>query len=151
MDELGRTGHKIDPRGINHPRHYNNHKSGVEVIEVCRYMNFNCGSAFKYVIRRGEKLESGQTVSQSIAKDLDKAIWYLCDDAKHEAPYKELFRFQGQQALRKFKESEDNEHVRMFMLMLGTYCMVGGLAELGRAVEAVRLLKIENQKVLTNP
>lgn len=33
------TGQQIDPRGVNHPAHYNKHPSGVEAIEVCRYMN----------------------------------------------------------------------------------------------------------------
>lgn len=80
--EVGTTGQVIDPRGVDHPRHYNNHESGVEAIEVCRYMNFNVGSAFKYVYRRGDKVEAGMTQAQAIQKDLDKALWYIRDEWK---------------------------------------------------------------------
>lgn len=76
------TGQQIDPRGVNHPAHYNKHPSGVEAIEVCRYMNFNVGSAFKYVYRRGDKVEAGMTQAQAIQKDLDKALWYIHDEWK---------------------------------------------------------------------
>lgn len=77
------TGNVIDPRGVDHPHHYNTHESGVEAIEVCRYMNFNVGSAFKYVYRRGDKVEHGMTKEQAIQKDLDKALWYIRDERKN--------------------------------------------------------------------
>ena len=77
------TGKVCDPRGVNSPAHYNTHESGVEAIEVCRYMNFNVGSAFKYVYRRGDKVEHGMTKNQAIQKDLDKAIWYIRDERKN--------------------------------------------------------------------
>lgn len=76
------TGQDIDPRGVNHPSHYNHHPSGVEAIDLCRFMDFNVGSAFKYVYRRGEKPEADQSVIFSILKDLDKAIWYITDEQK---------------------------------------------------------------------
>lgn len=65
----GTTGHKIDPQGVNHPRHYNVHPSGIECIDVVEHMSFNCGNAVKYVWREGEK---GYPIA-----DLKKAIWYL--------------------------------------------------------------------------
>lgn len=77
------TGQQIDPRGVDHPAHYNNHPSGIEAIEVCRFMNFNVGSAFKYVYRRGDKVERGMTKEQAIQKDLDKALWYIRDERKN--------------------------------------------------------------------
>lgn len=77
------TGQQIDPRGVDHPAHYNKHPSGVEAIEVCRYMNFNVGSAFKYVYRRGDKIEAGMTQALAIQKDLDKALWYIRDERKN--------------------------------------------------------------------
>ena len=80
---IGTTGKICDPRGVNSPYHYNNHESGVEAIEVCRYMNFNVGSAFKYVYRRGDKIEAGMTQEQAIQKDLDKALWYIRDERKN--------------------------------------------------------------------
>mgnify|MGYP000545164857 CR=1 FL=1 len=40
---------------VNHPKHYNNHPSGVEAIDVIQYMNFCLGNAFKYVYRYKDK------------------------------------------------------------------------------------------------
>lgn len=57
---------------VNHPKHYNNHPSGIECIEIVRHENFNCGSAIKYIWRRGDK---GNEI-----EDLEKAVWYLQDE-----------------------------------------------------------------------
>lgn len=57
---------------VNHPPHYNNHPSGVECIQVTRWMNFNLGNAVKYLWRAGEK---GSTI-----EDLEKSIWYIKDE-----------------------------------------------------------------------
>ena len=54
---------------VNHPRHYTNHPSGIECIQVVEYFNFNLGNAIKYIWRAGEK---GNQV-----QDLEKAAWYL--------------------------------------------------------------------------
>lgn len=77
---VGTTGKVIDPNGVQVAAHYNNHPSGVEAIEVCRCLNFNVGNAFKYVYRRGDKLESGMTPAEVVQKDLDKALWYIRDE-----------------------------------------------------------------------
>jgi hypothetical protein len=61
---------KHDP--VNSPRHYTSHPSGIECIQVTRYMNFNRGNAIKYIWRAGEK---GAEI-----EDLKKAIWYLQDE-----------------------------------------------------------------------
>lgn len=57
---------------VNHPKHYNEHPSGVEAIEVVRLMSFNLGSSFKYVFRRDDK--------EIPMQDLEKAIWYVKDE-----------------------------------------------------------------------
>lgn len=57
---------------VNHPKHYTSHPSGIECIQVTRYMNFNKGNAVKYIWRAGDK---GNEV-----QDLEKAIWYLKDE-----------------------------------------------------------------------
>lgn len=57
------------PEMVDHPQHYNLHPSGVECIDIVEWMNFNTGSAIKYVWRAGEK---GDAI-----EDLRKAIWYL--------------------------------------------------------------------------
>lgn len=54
---------------VNHPKHYNDHPSGIECITITRHMNFNMGNAVKYLWRAGKK--------NSEIKDLKKAIWYI--------------------------------------------------------------------------
>ena len=53
---------------VEHPKHYNNHPSGVEAIEIVQYMGFCLGNAFKYVYRFKDK---------NGPQDIEKAIWYL--------------------------------------------------------------------------
>lgn len=57
---------------VNHPSHYNSHKSGVEAIEVCRSMSFNIGNSFKYVFRRNDK--------DNIIENLEKARFYIIEE-----------------------------------------------------------------------
>jgi hypothetical protein len=54
---------------VNHPKHYTNHPSGVECIEVTEHMNFCVGNAIKYLWRAGLKGEQ--------VEDLRKARWYI--------------------------------------------------------------------------
>ena len=54
---------------VNHPKHYTNHPSGVECIQITEHMNFNLGNAMKYIWRAGEKGDR--------LVDLLKAQWYL--------------------------------------------------------------------------
>lgn len=61
---------KIKPDNIN-PNHYKSHPSGIECIQITEHMNFNLGSAFKYLWRSGLK----STVSET--EDLEKAVWYI--------------------------------------------------------------------------
>lgn len=63
---------KNDP--VNHPKHYTNHPSGIECIQITRHMNFNIGSAIKYLWRANQK--------GNVIEDLQKAIWYINDEIK---------------------------------------------------------------------
>lgn len=54
---------------VNHPKHYTEHPSGVECIEITEHMNFCVGNAIKYLWRASLK---GQQV-----EDLRKARWYV--------------------------------------------------------------------------
>lgn len=74
MDSESTTGREIDSKGINHPKHYNVHPSGVECIEVVRYMGFNLGNVVKYLWRDGIK------ATDVPLQDLKKAAWYLQDE-----------------------------------------------------------------------
>jgi len=57
---------------INHPAHYNSHESGVECIEIVRYLPYSLGNAIKYIWRAGLK-------SENKLEDYKKAVWYLQD------------------------------------------------------------------------
>lgn len=61
---------------VNHPPHYKVHPSGIECIEITRWMNFNIGNAIKYLWRHGQK-DSSKTI-----EDLKKAIFYINDEIK---------------------------------------------------------------------
>lgn len=62
---------------VNHPKHYNEHPSGVECIDVVEHMTFNLGNAVKYLWRAGKK---GPT-----DEDLRKAVWYIERERKRLA------------------------------------------------------------------
>lgn len=61
---------------VNHPKHYTSHPSGVEAIEITRWLRGPYSNACKYVMRGWEGLK-GDPI-----EDLRKAIWYLNDAEK---------------------------------------------------------------------
>lgn len=54
---------------VDHPKHYTQHPSGIEAIEITEGFNFCVGNAIKYLWRAGLKDDTIQ--------DLRKAIWYI--------------------------------------------------------------------------
>ena len=54
---------------VNHPKHYTNHPSGVECIQITEHMGFCLGNAVKYIWRADEKHDA--------IEDLRKAKWYI--------------------------------------------------------------------------
>jgi hypothetical protein len=62
------VGDSIDDL-VNHPKHYTQHPSGVECIQITEHFNFCVGNAIKYLWRAGLKDDTIQ--------DLCKAIWYI--------------------------------------------------------------------------
>lgn len=54
---------------VNHPKHYTQHPSGVECIQISEHMNFCLGNALKYIWRADLKDDA--------IEDLEKANWYL--------------------------------------------------------------------------
>ena len=54
---------------VNHPKHYTDHKSGVECIQITEHMNFCLGNAVKYIWRADLKDDA--------IEDLQKAVWYI--------------------------------------------------------------------------
>ena len=53
---------------VNHPKHYTEHPSGIECIQITEHMNFCLGNAVKYIWRAD--LKNG-------IEDLQKAAWYI--------------------------------------------------------------------------
>lgn len=54
---------------IRNPEHYTSHPSGIECLEITKYMDFCLGNAIKYIWRsslKGAEIE-----------DLQKAIFYI--------------------------------------------------------------------------
>lgn len=66
---------------VNHPNHYAWLKElcGIEPIDICRHLDFNCGSAIKYLLRKGKK-EMNLSEREQRIQDLSKAIFYLQDE-----------------------------------------------------------------------
>lgn len=54
---------------VNHPKHYTDHPSGIECIQITEHMGFNLGNAVKYLWRCDLK--------KNHSEDLRKAIWYI--------------------------------------------------------------------------
>ena len=54
---------------VNHPKHYTEHPSGVECIQITQHMNFCLGNAIKYIWRSDLKNDA--------IEDLQKAVWYI--------------------------------------------------------------------------
>ena len=54
---------------VNHPAHYLQHPSGIEVIQITEHLNFCLGNAVKYILRADHK---GKPI-----EDLNKARWYI--------------------------------------------------------------------------
>lgn len=55
---------------VNNPKHYTDHPSGVECIQITEHLDFCLGNAIKYIWRAGLK-------SPNVVEDLRKARWYL--------------------------------------------------------------------------
>ena len=54
---------------VNHPKHYTEHPSGIECIQITEHMGFNLGNAMKYIWRADLK--------HNAVEDLQKAVWYI--------------------------------------------------------------------------
>ena len=74
---------KNDP--VNNPKHYTNHPSGIQCIEITRHMTFNVGNAIKYLWRNGQKDQN------PAVQDLEKAVFYIQDEiARIKKEYKNV-------------------------------------------------------------
>ena len=69
----------VDMDMVNHPKHYTEHPSGIECIDIVRNMPFSLGAAVKYAWRAGYK--------DDLSQDLNKCIWYINDCINHDISY----------------------------------------------------------------
>ena len=58
---------------VNKPKHYNNHPSGVECIDIVESMDYNIGVAVAYLWRYKDK---------NGVEDLRKAVWHINREIK---------------------------------------------------------------------
>jgi hypothetical protein len=64
---------------VNEPKHYRSHESGIEAIEITRWLQFDLGNCWKYCMRYRDK--------GTPKKDLMKALWYINDFRKFFIDY----------------------------------------------------------------
>jgi len=55
---------------VNNPKHYTQHPSGIECIQITEHFNFCLGNAIKYIWRAGLK-------NDNALEDLRKAEFYI--------------------------------------------------------------------------
>jgi hypothetical protein len=103
---------QFDP--VNKPKHYNSHPSGIEVINITRYMSFDLGNATKYIMRCDLKSDA--------IEDLKKAIWYINDALFYFPKYSDNKRF-------RFTDPDyDTMRPSMIQVPTITGCMTPNLA-----------------------
>lgn len=73
---------------VNHPRHYNQHPSNIECIELVEHLPANLANATKYVWRCGLK------TTETPLRDLKSARWYV----KREEDRIELYELEDEPA-----------------------------------------------------
>ena len=66
---------------VHHPRHYNQHSSGVETIELIEHLPCNFSNAVKYIWRCGLK------ATETPLRDLQSARWYTEREERRDALY----------------------------------------------------------------
>lgn len=66
---VGKRDNSPLPFDAVNPRHYRQHKSGIECIQITEHMGFNLGNAVKYIWRADLKNDA--------IEDLRKAKWYI--------------------------------------------------------------------------
>ena len=64
-DQL-QEGQEVKEDKVNHPKHYTEHPSGIECIQITEHMDFCLGNAMKYIWRHDKK---------NGVEDLKKAVW----------------------------------------------------------------------------
>lgn len=119
--------HKYKNPAVDHPEHYNKSDSGVETIEIARYLDFDCGNALKYLMRFRYK--------QKPREDLEKAIWYLKDKYNNTALQISVnhlnydinvpFNEEVYQFIRAVVRTEKNIYVRNAITLIAEYAIFG--------------------------
>jgi len=75
LKKIADAGQEMQPEypqsndDVNHPKHYTEHPSGIECIQITEHMNFCVGNALKYLWR--------SELKNNPIQDLEKALWYI--------------------------------------------------------------------------
>jgi uridine kinase len=93
---------------VHKAEHYNSHPSGIEAKHICRYLSFDLGNCFKYVIRRDMK--------ESL-RSLQSALFYWDDHVE----YKMHPTCPPRQLLDTVIEFEKSDTARAFYMALREY------------------------------
>jgi len=78
---MATTQSKDPNEQVDHPRHYNQHPSGIECIEVIEHLPANLSHAFKYIWRCGLK------TANDPLRELRSAEWYVRREIKRAARF----------------------------------------------------------------
>lgn len=142
---------------VNHPAHYNMSESGIETIKIVRHFDFDCGNAFKYLMRFRYK--------NNPREDLEKAIWYLNDkivstNNESSSVMKVNTYITFKEEIRNYISSvinaEKNVYVRNALILIAEYATFGVpifvnpntvVAELSEHIDEI---SIANEENLTN-
>jgi len=88
---------------VNHPKHYTEHPSGVECIQITEHMSFNLGNAIKYCFRSGNKVKFEE------AQDLRKGEWYVRREMESFSKrYKVRSKYQREMSVNNVWKNQDS-------------------------------------------
>lgn len=96
---------------MNDVPHYHTNASGIEVIELARYMSFDTGNAFKYLARFRDK-DNPQEDLLKAADYLQDAVAILGEHINDQTFYQQSHKHLDFQKIREFIEYEPSVYIR---------------------------------------
>lgn len=104
---------------VNEPKHYRSHESGIEAIEVTRFLEFSIGNSWKYLMRYRDKCTP--------KKDIKKSIWYIKDYLKYFIDYNNESMYHhtlSEEVITKMCKIEETEPNPIIKKMFGQITML---------------------------
>ena len=125
---------------VNEPKHYRSHESGIEAIEVTRWLQFDLGNCWKYCMRYRDK--------GTPKKDLKKALWYINDFHTHFVDYNQDSMFIHKipqdivENMCKVVDAEPNEKIKHILNVILQIVTQNGILDIDDYHAAVKDLEI---------